>query len=54
LGVGRARGLGAFRLQDSEQRYLDVAEFVRGLPLNALLLSLVYAVRGALTIAGGG
>lgn len=37
-GVGRARGLGAFRLQDSKQRYLDVAEFVRGLPPNAVFL----------------
>jgi len=42
-GVGRARGLGAFRLQDSEQRYLDVAEFVRGLPPNAVILSLQHS-----------
>jgi hypothetical protein len=42
-GVGRARALGAFRLQDSEQRYLDVAEFARTLPPNAAFLSLQHS-----------
>ena len=42
-GVGRARGLGAFRLQDSEQRYVDVAGFARGLPPNAAFLSLQHS-----------
>lgn len=42
-GVGRARGLGAFRLQDSEQRYLDVAEYTRGLPPDAVFVTLQYA-----------
>lgn len=42
-GVGRARGLGAFRLQESEQRYLDVAEFVRGLPPNAVFITLQHS-----------
>jgi len=42
-GVGRARGLGAFRLQDSEQRYLGVADFARGLPPNAVFISLQHS-----------
>jgi hypothetical protein len=42
-GAGRARGLGAFRLQESEQRYLDVAEFVRSLPPNAVFLSVQHS-----------
>jgi hypothetical protein len=42
-GVGRARGLGAFQLQDSEQRYVDAADFVRGLPPNAVCLSLQHS-----------
>lgn len=42
-GVGRARGLGAFRLHESEQRYLDVAGFARGLPPNAVFLSVQHS-----------
>lgn len=42
-GVGRARELGAFRLQDSEQRYLDVANFVRGLPPNSVFMTLQHS-----------
>ena len=42
-GVGRARGLGAFRLQDSEQRYLDVAGFVRGLSPDAVFVSVQHS-----------
>lgn len=42
-GVGRARAIGAFRLQDSEQRYLDVADYVRGLPPNAVFISLQHS-----------
>lgn len=42
-GVGRARGLGAFRLQDSEHRYLDVAEFTRSLPPDAVFVTLQYS-----------
>jgi hypothetical protein len=42
-GVGRARDLGAFRLQDSEHRYLDVAEFTRQLPPDAVYVTLQYA-----------
>lgn len=42
-GVGRARSLGAFRLQHSEQRYLDVAYFARGLPSGAVFLSLQHS-----------
>jgi hypothetical protein len=42
-GVGRARGLGAFGLQDSEQRYLDVAEFSRSLPPDAVFVTLQYS-----------
>lgn len=42
-GVGRARGLGAFRLQDSEHRYLDVAGFARGLPPNAVFMSVQHS-----------
>ena len=38
-GAGRARSLGAFQLRDSEQRYLDVAEFVRGLPPDAVFVA---------------
>ena len=42
-GVGRARSLGAFQLQHSEQRYLDVAEFVRGLPPDAVFVTLQHS-----------
>ena len=42
-GVGRARSLGAFQLWHSEQRYLDVAEFVRGLPPDAVFVTLQYS-----------
>jgi hypothetical protein len=42
-GVGRARGLGAFQLRHSEHRYLDVAEFVRGLPPDAVFVTLQYS-----------
>jgi hypothetical protein len=42
-GVGRARSLGAFQLRHSEHRYLDVAEFVRGLPPNAVFVTLQYS-----------
>ena len=42
-GVGRARSVGAFGLQQSEHRYLDVAEFVRGLPPDAVFVTLQYS-----------
>lgn len=42
-GVGRARALGAFRLQDSEHRYLDIAESVRALPPNTAFLSVQHS-----------
>jgi hypothetical protein len=42
-GVGRARSLGAFRLQESEQRYLDVAGFVRGLPPDAVFVTVQHS-----------
>jgi hypothetical protein len=42
-GVGRARAIGAFRLQDSEQRYLDVAGFARRQPPNAVFISLQHS-----------
>ena len=42
-GVGRARGLGAFQLRYSEHRYLDVAEFVRALPPDAVFVTLQYS-----------
>ncbi|HUQ86275.1 MAG TPA: hypothetical protein VM096_01880 [Vicinamibacterales bacterium] len=42
-GVGRARSLGAFQLRYSEQRYLDVAEFVRRLPPDAVFVTLQYS-----------
>ena len=52
-GVGRARGLGAFRLQDSEQRYLDVAGFARGLPPNAVFVSLQHSGSLAYYVGAG-
>jgi len=42
-GVGRARSLGAFQIQDGEHRYLDVAEFVRGLPPDAVFVALQHS-----------
>jgi hypothetical protein len=42
-GVGRARSLGAFRLQESEQRYLDVVGFVRGLPPDAVFVTVQHS-----------
>lgn len=42
-GVGRARGLGAFEFRYSEHRYLEVAEFVRGLPPDAVFVTLQYS-----------
>lgn len=42
-GVGRARGLGAFNLVDSEQRYLDVAQFVREQPPGAVVVTVQHS-----------
>lgn len=42
-GVGRARGLGAFSLMDSEQRYLDVAQFVREQPPGAVVVAVQHS-----------
>ena len=42
-GVGKTRGLGVFQLVDSELRYRDVAEFVRGLPPDAVCISLQHS-----------
>lgn len=42
-GVGRARSLGAFQLRHSEHRYVAVAEFVRGLPPDAVFVTLQYS-----------
>ena len=42
-GVGRARGLGAFTLIDSEQRYLDVAQFVREQPPGAVVVTVQHS-----------
>jgi len=42
-GVGRARSLGAFALQDSERRYLAVTEFTSTLPPNSVYVTLQYA-----------
>ena len=39
-GIDRARGLGAFRLRDSEHRYLEVAGFARTLPTDAVFMTL--------------
>jgi hypothetical protein len=38
-GIDRARGLGAFRLKDSEHRYLEVAGFARTLPTDAVFMT---------------
>jgi hypothetical protein len=38
-GIDRARGLGAFGLRDTEQRYLDVVAFTRTLPANAVYIT---------------
>jgi 4-amino-4-deoxy-L-arabinose transferase-like glycosyltransferase len=42
-GVGRARSVGAFGLRQTEHRYLDVAEYVRGLPPDAVFVTLQYS-----------
>lgn len=42
-GVGRARGLGTFNLVDSEQRYLDVAQFVREQPPGAVIVTVQHS-----------
>lgn len=42
-GAGRARGLGAFGLSDSEQRYLDAAGFVRGLAPDAVFMTVQHS-----------
>ena len=42
-GAGRARELGAFEIRHSEQRYLDVVEFVGGLPPNAVFVALQHS-----------
>jgi hypothetical protein len=39
-GIDRARGLGVFRLRDSEHRYLEVAGFARTLPTDAVFITL--------------
>jgi hypothetical protein len=38
-GIDRARNVGAFRLRDSEQRYLDVVAFTRTLPADAVFIT---------------
>ncbi|MGH9221889.1 MAG: hypothetical protein ACRD1W_21455, partial [Vicinamibacterales bacterium] len=38
-GIDRARNLGAFRLRESEQRYLDVVAFTRTLPAEAVFIT---------------
>jgi 4-amino-4-deoxy-L-arabinose transferase-like glycosyltransferase len=38
-GIDRARGLGAFRLRNSEHRYLEVAGFARTLPTDAVFMT---------------
>ena len=42
-GVGRARGVGAFNLFHSEQRYLEVATFVRGLPPDSAFVAVQHS-----------
>ncbi len=42
-GVGRARAVGAFRLQESERRYVQVAGFTRTLPPNSVFVTLQHS-----------
>jgi hypothetical protein len=42
-GIGRARGVGAFRLIDSEHRYVDVADFVRACPPESVFLAMQHS-----------
>jgi hypothetical protein len=42
-GVGRGRGLGAFRLIHSEERYRTVADFARGRPPDAVFLTVQHS-----------
>jgi hypothetical protein len=50
-GVGRARGVGTFRLQASEARYVHVADVVRASPPGAVVLAMQHS--GSLTYHTG-
>jgi hypothetical protein len=42
-GVGQARSQGAFRLVQSEHRYVQVVDFVRSLPPNAAFVTVLHS-----------
>jgi hypothetical protein len=43
IGIGRARGAGAFRIAVSEHRYVDVANYVHGLPPEVVILAMQHS-----------
>jgi hypothetical protein len=42
-GLGQVRGVGTFRLQASEQRYVAVADVVRASPANAVVIAMQHS-----------